>query len=165
MPGDKTEIKHSPMPRANKEGVIIVNEAVDAVYNDSKGIDSKEKHYLEVLASVADKANIMISANNKGALIICSNGSIDEIGKFDHSFKKPNKEEAYMIGEINDALKTGNTIDDTEKAKIKALNEILKDVAIVINDKHDGAMLVSSEGHAYSINKNNHSKPAPTKKR
>lgn len=159
MSGDKKEdLKKIESP--NKEAQILIDEALQALTDrdapsKKSGINGSENQFLEKLASMTDKADFIASMTGQGAIIVSSTGSITRVGEFTPNVmmqqKEHHKEMDYMKQEILSALQSDNKIDTKEKQKIEALDEIFKEVAVVVTDKGDAAVIATPYGSAVTV--------------
>lgn len=149
---------------SNKQAKILMEELQNALcagfIEHPNVINKEEREHLTKLDNLSDEADILINKNASGGIIISSDGSIDFLGKFDSNMKyskqyKANyevskKEFEYAINEVRNALEDGS-INYKEAQKIERLDEILKDIAIVITDDKKGAVLANTYGDTYKL--------------
>ena len=157
------------MKPINADASDLINEAKKCLNDDSlfyqNRINSEDKTALEKMDEQLRNAKIIVHKDGKGATVLSSTGAIINIGEetltknfVDYktqiegteTFNETNKETEIALIEAVEALKNGS-VTSKEKEKIELLDEVLKNVSIMVTDDNNEIVIADSSSKHYEI--------------
>lgn len=139
-------------PSPNREGEILIREvqkALSGLLGVTGSISDAEKATLENMNSLTTKAQVIVNKDGSGATVISSNGNITKLGnaKIDIHDADTENNMLYMYKQVAKSLENDGAISNAEKKGLIELDEILKDVSIVVTDDQKSVIISDDKGH------------------
>lgn len=162
--GNKPSKNH---PAPNTEAELLFDAVKEALHPDNlekitdkiKGnviigsLNTEEKSKLEEMNSSTDKAQVIFTLDDQGAVILSSTGAIKTVGLMpDHHNNLTNENYSKIAREVLKALDNDEVISEDEGKRLEELDTMLKDIGMVISDDRKSVAIACSNGHWENIN-------------